>query len=143
MPENESHETPADVDQNIELLARVISEAAWDRKALDLEVIDVRAMVSYCDYFIICSGRTDRQVQAIADGIASDLRDSGYRPRGVEGTTQGLWVLMDFGDIVVHIFQMHEREKYNLERMWEDAPRLEVEIPEGLKTERGPDGMLI
>ena len=50
---------------------------------------------------------------------------------------------MDFGDIVVHIFQMHEREKYNLERMWEDAPRLEVEIPEGLKTERGPDGMLI
>jgi ribosome-associated protein len=110
---------------------------------LDLEVIDVRAMVSYCDYFIICSGRTDRQVQAIADGIASDLRDSGYRPRGVEGTTQGLWVLMDFGDIVVHIFQMHEREKYNLERMWEDAPRLEVEIPEGLKTERGPDGMLI
>jgi ribosome-associated protein len=131
------------MDETIETLAHAISEAAWDRKALDLEIIDVRNKISYCDYFILCSGRTDRQVQAIANGIASDLRESGYRPRGVEGTSQGLWVLMDFGDLVVHIFHMHEREKYNLERMWEDAPRLEVEVPEGLRTERGPDGMII
>ena len=133
----------ATVDETIEQLAREISEAAWDRKALDLEIIDVRSMVSYCDYFILCSGRSDRQVQAIADGIAGDLRELGYRPRGVEGTNQGLWVLMDFGDIVVHIFHIHERDKYSLERLWIDAPRISVDIPEGLTTERGPDGAII
>lgn len=119
-------------DDNIEMLAREIAEAAWDRKALDLEIIDVRSIVSYADFFVICSGRSDRQVQAIADGIQSDLRDLGYRPRGVEGTRQGLWALMDFGDVVVHIFHHDERDKYSLERLWSDAPRLEVETPPGL-----------
>ncbi len=130
----------ATMDTTIENMAREIAEAAWDRKALDLEIIDVRKMVSYCDYFVLCTGRSDRQVQAIADGIGGDLRELGYRARGVEGAQQGLWVLMDYGDIVVHIFHINEREKYSLERLWMDAPRLPIQIPEGLTTERDAEG---
>lgn len=124
------------IDLDIENLAREIAEAAWDRKALDLEIFDVRGLVSYCDYLVVCSGRSDRQVQAIVQGIQDDLRELGVRYRGVEGTRQGLWALLDYGDIIVHVFHIDEREKYSLERLWSDAPRLALEIPEGLTTDR-------
>lgn len=123
---------PGVEDQTIEQLAREIAEAAWDRKASDLKVIDVRTLVSYADYVLICSGRSDRQVQAIAQGIQDDLRELGYRTRGVEGMRQGIWALLDFGDVVVHVFHQDEREKYSLERLWADAPKLDLDTPEGL-----------
>jgi ribosome-associated protein len=121
-------------------LAEQIAEAAWDRKALDLKILDVRKLVSYADYFVICSGRSDRQVQAIAQNITAELREQGFRPLGVEGQAHGMWVLMDFGDIIVHIFHLNEREEYGLEQIWKDAPRLDVEVPEGLTTERDAEG---
>lgn len=121
-------------------LAEQIAEAAWDRKALDLKILDVRKLVSYADYFVICSGRSDRQVQAISQNISDELREHGFRPLGIEGQAHGMWVLMDYGDIIVHIFHLAEREEYGLEQIWKDAPRLTIEVPEGLTTDRDAEG---
>ena len=76
------------------------------------------------DYFIICSGRSDRQVQALSAGILDELRDAGIRPLGVEGLENARWVLMDFGSVIVHVFAPEEREYYGLERLWANAPQV-------------------
>lgn len=121
-------------------LAERIADAAWERKALDLKILDVRNLVSYADYFVICSGRSDRQVSAISQHITSELRDDGIRPLGVEGQSHGMWVLMDYGEVIVHIFHLAEREEYGLEQIWKDAPRLPVDVPPDLTTERDAEG---
>ncbi len=140
--ENDAPAAEAAVDEDREgsRLAEQIAEAAWDRKALDLKIMDVRKLVSYADYFVICSGRSDRQVQAIAQNITDELREYGFRPLGVEGQAHGMWVLMDYGDIIVHIFHLSEREEYGLEQIWKDAPRIDIEVPEGLTTDRDAEG---
>ena len=102
--------------------------AALDRKAYDLVVLDTAALTSVADYFVICSGRSDTQVQAIADAIAHDGASRGMRPLAIEGREQGRWVLLDYGDVVVHVFYTPVREFYDLERLWVRAPR--VELPE-------------
>ena len=107
--------------------------AALDRKAVDLIVLDVGALTSITDYLVICTGRSDRQVQAIAQAIEEELRGHGSRPIAVEGMTRGQWVLMDFNDVIVHVFQPPIREFYDLERLWEHAP--EVPLPEPLRTQ--------
>ena len=100
-------------------------EAAFDKKALNLDVLQVGAITSIGDYFIICSGNSERQTQAIADGIESRLRESlRVRPLLVEGTTPGRWILMDYGDFIVHIFTEECRRFYGLERLWGDAPNV-------------------
>ncbi|MBI2540184.1 MAG: ribosome silencing factor [Deltaproteobacteria bacterium] len=94
--------------------------------------MEVRGITSIADYFIICSGRSDRQVQSIAQGIEENLGAMGTRPLAVEGMSRGQWVLMDFADVIVHIFYQPVREFYDLEGLWDHAPR--VELPEPYST---------
>ncbi len=110
-------------------LALDIASVALDRKAKDLLLLDVRAKVDYTDYLIICSGRSTRQVGAISDHIEETLGKAGVSPLGVEGRQTRKWILMDYGDVVVHIFQEETRELYALEKLWFDAPRVEVPEP--------------
>ena len=112
--------------------ALLVGRFALEKKAYDLVLMEVREITSVADYFIICSGRSDRQVQSIAQGIAENLGKMGLRPLSVEGTTRGHWVLMDFSDVIVHIFYQPIREFYDLEGLWADAPR--VQLPEPYAT---------
>ena len=108
--------------------ALLLSRFALEKKAYDLALIRVREITSIADYFLICSGRSDRQVQSIGRGIEENLRKQGVRPLSVEGVTRGHWVLMDYSDVVVHVFYQPVREFYDLEGLWADAPR--VDLPE-------------
>lgn len=96
--------------------------AADDRKAVDLKVLHLGGVTDFTDYFLICSGTSERQVQAIADAVEERLRADRLRPIHVEGYNRGQWVLMDYGDLVVHVFQDETRRFYALERLWGDAP---------------------
>ena len=95
--------------------------AALDKKARDLRVLNLGPVSDFTDYFLICSGTSERQVQAIADAIQESLRESGARPIHVEGQQAGNWVLLDYGDLVAHVFQPEPREFYGLEKLWGDA----------------------
>ncbi|MBN1944751.1 MAG: ribosome silencing factor [Bradymonadales bacterium] len=110
-----------------------VAEAAWDKKAMGLTILDMRGLVSYTDFFVICSGNTDRQVRAIVDAIQETLYVQGERPIGVEGRQEGRWVLMDYGDVVIHVFADPERDVYALESIWSDAPTVPIETPAGLE----------
>jgi len=112
--------------------ALLLSRFALEKKAYDLVLMEVRGITSIADYFIICSGRSDRQVQSIAQGIGENLGAMGTRPLAVEGMSRGQWVLMDFADVIVHIFYQPVREFYDLEGLWGHAPR--VELPEPYST---------
>jgi ribosome-associated protein len=101
--------------------------AALDKKAEDLVLLKMRGVASYADYVLMCSGRSDRQVQAIAQSIETELKKLGYRPLGIEGKSHGQWVLIDYGDVIIHVFQESVRKFYDLEGLWIDAPRVEVE----------------
>lgn len=101
--------------------------AALEKKAHNLVILNVKEISAFTDYFLICSGASDRQVQAIAQAIREKMKQSGLLPLGVEGENHGQWVLMDYGDVVVHIFYEPVREFYDIERLWSDAPRMEVE----------------
>ncbi len=101
--------------------------AALEKKAHKILVLNVKKVSSLSDYFIVCSGNSDRQVQTIAEYIEGVLKKAGRRPIGIEGERIGKWVLMDYGDVVIHIFFDPVREFYDIERLWPDAPRLEVE----------------
>ncbi len=102
---------------------------ALDKKALDPILLDVRALCSFCNYQLVLSGRSDRQVDAIADGISAALKQEGLRPIGSEGARTGQWALLDYGDFVVHVFLHSAREHYDLEGLWSDAPRVPIEVP--------------
>jgi ribosome-associated protein len=105
---------------------RLCALAADSRKAEDIVVLDVQQLSSVADYFLICSGTSDRQVRAIADAIADELAQHGEKPLALEGYQQGTWVLMDCADLVVHVFDDDTRRFYDLERLWYRAPRVEV-----------------
>jgi ribosome-associated protein len=100
-----------------------------DKKALEPVLLDVRALCSFCNYQLVLSGRSDRQVDAIADGISAALKQEGLRPIGSEGARTGQWALLDYGDFVVHVFLHSAREHYDLEGLWSDAPRIPIEVP--------------
>lgn len=107
-------------------------EAAQDKKASEVVVLDLRKASAFTDYFLVCSGRNVRQVKAIADAIEDALRETKVRPSLVEGYARAEWVLMDFFDFVVHVFTPETRRFYALERLWGSAERLEysdVEAP--------------
>lgn len=108
--------------------ARAAAEAALARKAEDLSLLDVREVASFADTFLIVSGRSDRQVRAIADAIREALAALGERPLGIEGYEEGRWVLLDFGDLVAHVFVPELREYYDLDRLWADARDLAAEL---------------
>jgi len=112
-------------------VALAVAEAALDKKAINVEIIDVTGKVDYADYVIVMSGRSDRQVNALARGIEQQLKQKkGIHCLGVEGLPQGSWVLMDFGDVVVHIFHEDTRGYYDLESLWIDAARVDLEHKE-------------
>ncbi len=102
------------------------AEAAAEKKAEDIIVMDVGGLLVVTDYFVICTGRTDRQVRSIAEEVELKLKHAGLAPIGVEGSEEGKWVLVDFVDVVVHVFQPEEREFYRLEKLWGEAKRLEL-----------------
>jgi len=114
-------------------LVERISSLAWDKKATDVRALRVRELVHYTDWFITMSARSDRQVAAIYHHIDDTLRvEDDRRPLSIEGTQQNHWVVVDYGDVVVHIFYEPVRAFYELERLWSDAPELELEPPDDL-----------
>lgn len=108
----------------------VAQEALVDRRAVDPAVLDMRDLTLITDYFIICHGTSNVHIRALADGVAEGFEQRGLRPAGTEGYRGARWILLDYGDLVVHIFAAEEREFYDLERLWSDAPRTAVAPPE-------------
>lgn len=116
-------------------LALTIAEVGLDRKALNIEIIDVVGKVDYADYIVVMSGRSDRQVSALAKNLEADVEaKTDARCLSVEGLPQASWVLMDFGDVIVHIFHEDTRGYYDLESLWIDAAR--VPVPEPVPPEK-------
>jgi len=109
-------------------VAKAVS-AALDKKALDVVVLDLRNTPAFTDHFVLCSGLSQRQVKAIADGIEDALRAVKVRPAHIEGYDRAEWILMDFFTFIVHVFTPQTREFYSLERLWGDAERIEVNDP--------------
>ncbi len=105
----------------------VCLKAAAEKKAIDPIVLEMKGVASFTDYFLICSGKSDRQVLAIAEEIERVLERDGIRPLGQEGRAEGKWVLMDYDDVVVHIFLEPLRAFYDLEGLWMDAPRIDIQ----------------
>jgi ribosome-associated protein len=99
-------------------------EAVLSRKAIHVAALDVRGLTSIADFFIICSGRSARQVSAIADHVERELRKRKIKPLSVEGATEGQWALIDYGYVILHVFQESARQFYDLDGLWSDAPRL-------------------
>jgi ribosome-associated protein len=104
-------------------------DAALEKKALDPVLLELKGTTSFTDYFLLCSGKSDRQVQAIAQGIEETLKKKGIRPLGEEGMSEGRWILIDYEDVVVHIFLEPVRKFYDLEGLWIDARR--IDFPKG------------
>jgi ribosome-associated protein len=103
-------------------LAKIIAEVAADKKAADVALLDIREVSVIADYFVICTGANPRQIQAIADAVDEKLVEMRVTTRGREGDANSGWVLLDCGDVIVHIFGPMEREFYRLERLWSEAP---------------------
>jgi ribosome-associated protein len=99
-------------------------DIASDHKAVDVVMLRTAEVTTMADYFVICSGRSERQVQAIAGTIVDELRDEGIRPLGSEGEAAARWVLIDYGSVIVHVFGAEEREYYGLERLWSNAAQV-------------------
>lgn len=109
--------------------ARMAVEAALDVKAEDIVALDVKELSSFADVFVVCTGRSDRQVRAIADSVEKAAKQAGVPPLGIEGYAEGRWVLIDLDDVIVHVFTPDNRERYDIERLWSDAPQLTLAAP--------------
>lgn len=103
-------------------VALLAATAAQDKKAQNVLILDIHGLSVIADYFVICHGNSETQVQAIAAAVRDKLEENGIFVRGMEGYDEARWVLLDAGDVVVHVFHREEREFYNLERLWGDAP---------------------
>jgi ribosome-associated protein len=117
------------VDKNNDARERALLcvNAALEKKAKNIILLKVKELSAFTDYFLICSGASDRQVQAIASSIREKMKKDGMLPLGVEGESYGQWILMDYDDVVVHIFYEPVREFYDIERLWSEAPRMVVD----------------
>jgi ribosome-associated protein len=121
-----------------ERLAAAIAEYAGDKKAIDVVALDLRGVAGYTDFFVICSGNTDRQTKAIHDSIHMGLKkDHGLLPRRVEGIPEARWILMDYLDVVVHVFTPDTRDFYRLEALWGDVPRRDFDSVPGTEKAAG------
>lgn len=118
----QSAKRPPVTDSDVEHWVRTAVDAALERKAEDLKVLHLESVTDFTDYFLVMSGTNERQVQAIADSILEALRAEKIRPLHQEGLSRASWVLLDFGDFVVHVFREDTRRFYALERLWGDAP---------------------
>lgn len=108
-------------------MALLAAAAALDRKAEDLTLLEVTELTGYADYFLLASGRSTRQASAIAERIERVLKKAGVKPLGIDGLKEGRWALLDFGDVVIHVFHTPLREFYDLDSLWADAPKVELE----------------
>jgi ribosome-associated protein len=115
------------IDKNSAVSLEAYIQATLGRKAKDLALLDVSQLTSVADVFLICSGKSNRQVSAIADHIVTDLKSRGIKPLSVEGMREGLWVLLDYGHIVIHVFYEPVRGVYDLEGLWADAGRIPID----------------
>lgn len=107
--------------------ANAVAELAAERKAVDVVVMDLRGLASFADYFVVCTGRSDRQARAIHDAIQLGMKDiHGVLPARVDGVSQSHWILMDYSDVIVHVFTPETREYYRLEQLWGEAPTRSV-----------------
>ncbi len=109
-------------------LADICARIAADNKGEDIVILDVRKISSFTDFFVILSGRSTRHVQALAESLENELRSKRVSSSRAEGLNEGKWVLLDFADVVVHIFYHEQRDFYDLEGLWHDAPRVEVTV---------------
>jgi ribosome-associated protein len=117
--------TPAEVTQSGIEFARQAAHIADDNRAEDVLVLDLRGLTSIADFFVIATGSSDRQLRAIADHIEEHARSTGQRPFGVSGYEHASWLLLDYVDVVVHLFDVERRRYYDLELLWGDAPRVD------------------
>ena len=124
---NEQHQ-PDDDTTSVEIEDQVMiaAQAAGEKKATDRVVLDLREVASFTEFFLICTGANSRQVKAISDSIEEQLRKSGKRPLHTEGYSSAEWILLDYGDFIVHVFSGVSRRFYDLERLWRDAKRVEI-----------------
>lgn len=109
-----------------ETAVMIAARAATDKKATDLVVLDLREVASFTEYFVICTGASTRQVQAISNSVEEALLKNAKRPLHIEGYSSAEWILLDYGDLIMHVFSQASRRFYDLERLWRDAPRVEV-----------------
>jgi len=114
-------------------IAIAIAVAGIEKKAVGLEILDVAGKVDYADFLVLMTGRSDRQVAALAQGIEEALRKKNKRPLSVEGQNHATWILMDYGDVVVHVFQDDARSLYDIDGLWLDARRIPIPLPEGAR----------
>ena len=126
-PERAATRAATRIDDDSPRTAIAAARAAMEKKADHVVVLDLRGVSGYTDFLVIGSGASDRQLEAIAESVEKELTAHGHRVIGSEGQRGGRWVLLDFGDVVVHVFHADERTQYDLEGLWADAPRLEVE----------------
>ena len=119
-------ESNANTDQNTRMKALNCARAAIDKKAENVKILNLSDASSFTDYFVIGSGMSDRQVQAIADSIENEMEKQGFELLCSEGYSDGRWVLLDFGDVVVHLFLDALRDYYDLEHLWAQAPQVKI-----------------
>lgn len=110
-------------------LALAIVDAAWSKNGYNTRIYDVRTLVDYTDLFVLVTGRSDRHVSAVAEAVETTLKARGAMPAGVEGRASSTWILLDYGSVVVHVFEKTARDYYDLDRLWADAPQVEVQEP--------------
>src|SRR5829696_1142352 len=126
-PNARSKSQPADTENFDERVLAAL-HAASEKKALEPVLLDLREIASFTDYFVIVSGANERQVQAISDGIYETLKKSGHAAARVEGYKTAEWILLDYGDFVVHVFDQKGRKFYDLERLWRESKRVELPV---------------
>ncbi|MBI2343105.1 MAG: ribosome silencing factor [Deltaproteobacteria bacterium] len=115
---------PENAQEKSQRVAGQIAAIAAQVKAEEIRILDLRGLTSFTDFFVICTGRSNRQVQAIADAMYRDIRAKGTTPLGMEGYDTAQWILIDLGDVVAHIFYPEARVYYQIEKMWADAPEI-------------------
>jgi ribosome-associated protein len=123
---NKQPKTQSQPALETESAVMIAARAATDKKATDLVVLDLREIASFTEYFLICTGASTRQVQAISNSVEEALLKNAKRPLHIEGYSSAEWILLDYGDLIVHVFSQTSRRFYDLERLWRDAPRVEV-----------------
>ncbi|MFW5981367.1 MAG: ribosome silencing factor [bacterium] len=112
------------MEKSIKDIALMAAEAADDKKANDIEVLEVKGLTTIADYFVICSGNSETQVKAISRGIEDSLSEKDIEPKKIAGKGEARWILMDYADLIIHVFHKDEREFYELERLWADAENI-------------------
>lgn len=119
----------------VENMTKLICDSISDKLGKDIAVLNIGKVSSLCDYFIIASGTSSRQVKSIADSVEDTMKKEGIEARGKEGRETQSWILLDYGDIMVHIFDEENRGFYNLEKLWKDAPYVDMEELEAIDAE--------